>query len=187
MFCFITHIKKNIYIYIIYIYITIPIIKRSIFPHKSKLSDISCFVLYNCMHYYYYYTASLLLYLTLVRIYIASEIYSVNYGTRFDNATQIRTSDAQQCQTISAIVAIIVLIIAFTITPASTIVTPSKQHKYIVIKSQYNDATTPILFSDSTTLSTTTVEMNNAWKRGEKESPYRDLIQKKDKRSMDSM
>jgi len=59
---------------------------------------------------------SLLLYLTLVYGYkYPSEIYNINYSTHFDNATQIRTSDAQQCQTISAIVAIIVLIIAFMI------------------------------------------------------------------------
>lgn len=38
-------------------------------------------------------------------------------------------------------------------------------HCYYV--TQYNDATTPILFSGSTTLSAITVEMNNAWKRGE--------------------
>lgn len=36
--------------------------------------------------------------------------------------------------------------------------------RYIVTTSQYNDATTPILFSGSTTLSAITVEMNNAWR-----------------------
>lgn len=56
-------------------------------------------------------------------------------------------------------------------------VTPPNRHRYIVTMSQYNDATAPILFSDSTTLSAITVEMNNAWKRGEtltkrKREPY---------------
>lgn len=109
----------------------------------------------------------LLLYLTS-RVDVAPEIYNVNYrGTRFDNATQIRISDARQCQTISAIVTITVLIIAFTITPLSTMVTTPNRWRYIVATSQYNDATTPILFSGSTTLSAITVEMNNAWKPGE--------------------
>lgn len=101
------------------------------------------------------------------RGYTVSEIYNVNYGTRFDNATRIRISDAQQCQTISAIVAITVLIIAFTNAPVSTMVMLPNRRRYIVTTSQYNDATTPILFSGSTTLSAITVEMNNAWKRGE--------------------
>lgn len=141
-----------------------PNYKVQIFTNLG-LSDISCFVLYNCIitiivprHYYYIWHWC---------TDIASEIYNVNCATRFDNATQIRISDAQQCQTISAIVAIIVLIIAFTITPISTMVTPSNRHRYIVTVSQYSDATTSILFSDLMTLSTITVEMNNAWKRGE--------------------
>lgn len=66
------------------------------------------------------------------------------------------------------LLAITVLIIAFTITPVSTMVTAAESAKrYIVTTSQYNDATTPILFSGSTTLSAITVEMNNAWKLGE--------------------
>jgi len=78
------------------------------FPYKSKF--ISYFVFYNCMCHYYY----IWHWCTDINPDI-SEIYNVNYSTHFDNATQIRTSDTQQCQTISAIVTIIFLIIAFMI------------------------------------------------------------------------
>jgi hypothetical protein len=52
--------------------------------------------------------------------------------------------------------------------------------------SQYNGATTPILFSGSTTLSAITVEMNNAWKPGEtvakgKRQPVKSCGEKKDR------
>lgn len=130
------------------------------------------------MRYYYYCTASLLLYLTLVHGYSVKNIqcklrHALRQCDRNPNKRcATMPNDFRNCSHYRFNHSIY--------DHASTMVTPPNRHGYIVTTSQYNDDTTPILFSDSTTLSTITDEMNNAWKRGETLArSKRELTQKK--------
>lgn len=99
---------------------------------------------------------------------------------------QIRISDAQQCQTISAIVAITVLIIAFTIAPVSTIgnvAESAKIHCYYVTIQRHND--TDIIFRLDDIICNhrrneqCVVARRNMFAEGKKTSPRKELIQRK--------